>query len=144
MYILCCCLYNEWHNFYFKAITFLLTHCIAIQGYQFWCRADEDGSFYLQNIVTGNYSLYAWVPGFIGDYKLDATLTITSGKRLNRLAYIPLAIFSGVPRYSVFSLFEHFFWRLGNHMLVATSDIRPWFLIRTASYMYPLIQMLKY
>uniref|UniRef100_A0A0D9XAQ5 rhamnogalacturonan endolyase n=1 Tax=Leersia perrieri TaxID=77586 RepID=A0A0D9XAQ5_9ORYZ len=45
------------------------------KGYQFWCRADDDGSFYIRNIVAGDYNLYAWVPGFIGDYKLDATLT---------------------------------------------------------------------
>jgi rhamnogalacturonan endolyase len=50
-----------------------------LQGYQFWCRADADGSFYIKNIVAGDYNLYAWVPGFIGDYKFDATLTISSG-----------------------------------------------------------------
>ncbi|KAF7095679.1 hypothetical protein CFC21_097793 [Triticum aestivum] len=49
------------------------------KGYQFWCQADADGSFYIKNIVTGNYNLYAWVPGFIGDYRFDATLTISSG-----------------------------------------------------------------
>ncbi|TVU48579.1 hypothetical protein EJB05_08220 [Eragrostis curvula] len=61
------------------------------KGYQFWCRADDDGSFYIRNIVTGNYNLYAWVPGFIGDYKLDATLTIASGDDiyLGDLVYEP-------------------------------------------------------
>jgi len=61
------------------------------KGYQFWCRADVDGSFYIRNIVTGNYNLYAWVPGFIGDYKLDATLTIASGDDiyLGDLVYQP-------------------------------------------------------
>ncbi|XP_062192262.1 probable rhamnogalacturonate lyase B isoform X2 [Phragmites australis] len=61
------------------------------KGYQFWCRADVDGSFYIRNIVTGNYNLYAWVPGFIGDYKLDATLTIASGDDiyLGDLVYEP-------------------------------------------------------
>uniref|UniRef100_A0A0A9D143 Rhamnogalacturonan endolyase n=1 Tax=Arundo donax TaxID=35708 RepID=A0A0A9D143_ARUDO len=61
------------------------------KGYQFWCRADEDGSFYIRNIVTGNYNLYAWVPGFIGDYKLDATLSIASGDDiyLGDLVYEP-------------------------------------------------------
>ncbi|KAK3124067.1 hypothetical protein QOZ80_8AG0639980 [Eleusine coracana subsp. coracana] len=61
------------------------------KGYQFWCRADADGSFYIRNIVTGNYNLYAWVPGFIGDYKLDATLTIGSGDDiyLGDLVYEP-------------------------------------------------------
>ncbi|KAF0898364.1 hypothetical protein E2562_007212 [Oryza meyeriana var. granulata] len=53
------------------------------KAYQFWCRAEDDGSFCIRNIVTGDYNLYAWVPGFIGDYKLDATLTISSGQYLN-------------------------------------------------------------
>lgn len=61
------------------------------KGYQFWCRADADGSFYIRNIVTGNYNLYAWVPGFIGDYKFSATLTISSGDDiyLGDLVYEP-------------------------------------------------------
>ncbi|OEL17159.1 hypothetical protein BAE44_0021823 [Dichanthelium oligosanthes] len=61
------------------------------KGYQFWCRADVDGSFYIRNIVTGNYNLYAWVPGFIGDYKLDPALTIASGDDiyLGDLVYEP-------------------------------------------------------
>ncbi|KAM0915547.1 hypothetical protein ACQ4PT_010772 [Festuca glaucescens] len=61
------------------------------KGYQFWCRADADGSFYIKNIVAGNYNLYAWVPGFIGDYKFDATLTISSGDDiyLGDLVYEP-------------------------------------------------------
>ncbi|KAL5220219.1 hypothetical protein ABZP36_024932 [Zizania latifolia] len=61
------------------------------KGYQFWCRAEEDGSFYIRNIVTGDYNLFAWVPGFIGDYKLDATLTISSGDDiyLGDLVYEP-------------------------------------------------------
>jgi len=71
------------------------------QGYQFWCRADVDGSFYIRNIVTGNYNLYAWVPGFIGDYRLDATLTIASGKHLQLALCIPLAAFSFFLRYSI-------------------------------------------
>uniref|UniRef100_A0A1D1ZBA2 rhamnogalacturonan endolyase n=1 Tax=Anthurium amnicola TaxID=1678845 RepID=A0A1D1ZBA2_9ARAE len=49
------------------------------KGYQFWTRADSDGFFSISNIRTGNYNLYAWVPGFIGDYKYDVTITITSG-----------------------------------------------------------------
>uniref|UniRef100_A0ACD6AEH5 Uncharacterized protein n=1 Tax=Avena sativa TaxID=4498 RepID=A0ACD6AEH5_AVESA len=61
------------------------------KGYQFWCRADADGSFYIKNIVAGNYNLYAWVPGFIGDYRFDAALTISSGDDiyLGDLVYEP-------------------------------------------------------
>ncbi|MCL7034613.1 hypothetical protein MKW94_014992 [Papaver nudicaule] len=39
------------------------------KGYQFWTTADKDGNFSVSNIRTGDYNLYAWVPGFIGDYK---------------------------------------------------------------------------
>ncbi|KAL5844536.1 hypothetical protein ACOSQ3_010590 [Xanthoceras sorbifolium] len=47
------------------------------KGYQFWTRADADGYFSITNIRTGNYSLYAWVLGFIGDYRYDFNITIT-------------------------------------------------------------------
>lgn len=49
------------------------------QGYQFWSRADEDGYFCINNIRTGDYNLYAWVPGFIGDYKYDVIITPRAG-----------------------------------------------------------------
>ncbi|KAG1361069.1 putative rhamnogalacturonate lyase B [Cocos nucifera] len=54
-----------------------------LQGYQFWTRADENGSFTITNVRTGDYNLYAWVPGFIGDYKYDAAITITSGNNID-------------------------------------------------------------
>ncbi|CAI0549645.1 unnamed protein product [Linum tenue] len=47
--------------------------------YQFWTKADEDGFFSINNVLTGDYNLYAWVPGFVGDYRCDATVSITSG-----------------------------------------------------------------
>ena len=46
------------------------------QGYQFWIQADKDGHFLIQNIVPGDYNLYAWVPGFIGDYRYQTKITI--------------------------------------------------------------------
>lgn len=49
------------------------------QGYQFWTRADEDGYYSIKNIREGQYNLYAWVPGFIGDYRYDAAINITAG-----------------------------------------------------------------
>lgn len=49
------------------------------QGYQFWTRADENGYFCINNIRAGDYNLYAWVPGFIGDYRYDYLVTIISG-----------------------------------------------------------------
>ncbi|KAK6245805.1 hypothetical protein SCA6_008895 [Theobroma cacao] len=47
------------------------------KGYQFWTRADADGYFLISDVRTGDYNLYAWVPGFIGDYKKNAIVTIT-------------------------------------------------------------------
>ncbi|EPS71848.1 hypothetical protein M569_02906, partial [Genlisea aurea] len=52
------------------------------KDYQFWTVADEMGSFSVRNIRTGTYNLYAWVPGFIGDYKNEAMITITSGSEI--------------------------------------------------------------
>ncbi|KAI3859552.1 hypothetical protein MKX03_024006 [Papaver bracteatum] len=49
------------------------------KGYQFWTRTDEDGYFSVFDIRNGDYNLYAWVPGFIGDYKCDTDITITAG-----------------------------------------------------------------
>lgn len=49
------------------------------QDYQFWTRADEMGCFSINNIRPGDYNLYAWVPGFLGDYKSDVLVTITPG-----------------------------------------------------------------
>ncbi|KAJ3692874.1 hypothetical protein LUZ60_011969 [Juncus effusus] len=49
------------------------------KGYQFWTRADEFGNFSICNVLTGDYNLYAFIPGFIGDYKFDSTISISSG-----------------------------------------------------------------
>ncbi|KAL5705486.1 rhamnogalacturonan endolyase [Ranunculus cassubicifolius] len=49
------------------------------KGYQFWTRTDGDGNFIISDVRAGNYNLYAWVPGFIGDYKKDNDISIASG-----------------------------------------------------------------
>ncbi|KDP41513.1 hypothetical protein JCGZ_15920 [Jatropha curcas] len=49
------------------------------KDYQFWTRADESGCFSIKNVRTGDYNLYAWVPGFIGDYRCEVAITLTSG-----------------------------------------------------------------
>ncbi|XP_042486945.1 probable rhamnogalacturonate lyase B [Macadamia integrifolia] len=61
------------------------------KGYQFWTKADTDGYFSISDVRTGDYNLYAWVPGFIGDYKYDVVVTITSGCDfdLGELVYEP-------------------------------------------------------
>ncbi|GMJ02531.1 hypothetical protein like AT1G09890 [Hibiscus trionum] len=50
-----------------------------VKGYQFWTRADEDGYFCINHIRTGDYNLYAFVPGFIGDYRYDVIITPSAG-----------------------------------------------------------------
>nr|XP_027094499.1 probable rhamnogalacturonate lyase B [Coffea arabica] len=61
------------------------------KDYQFWTKADTNGNFSITNIRTGDYNLYAWVPGFIGDYKSDVPITITSGCKIEMgdLTYQP-------------------------------------------------------
>ncbi|KAG2291163.1 hypothetical protein Bca4012_007113 [Brassica carinata] len=53
------------------------------KGYQFWTRADKMGRFAIANVRPGSYSLYAWVIGFIGDYKYERDIIITPGKEIN-------------------------------------------------------------
>ncbi|XP_022136796.1 probable rhamnogalacturonate lyase B isoform X2 [Momordica charantia] len=52
------------------------------KGYQFWTRTDNHGNFFIQNIRAGVYNLYAFVPGFIGDYKYEANITIEPGSKM--------------------------------------------------------------
>lgn len=49
------------------------------QGYQFWTKTDADGSFSIEHVRIGDYNLYAWVPGFIGDYRYDAIISVSAG-----------------------------------------------------------------
>ncbi|KAL3655230.1 hypothetical protein CASFOL_001016 [Castilleja foliolosa] len=49
------------------------------KDYQFWSRTDETGYFSINYVRTGNYYLYAFVPGFIGDYRNGVIITITPG-----------------------------------------------------------------
>ncbi|XP_022727817.1 probable rhamnogalacturonate lyase B isoform X1 [Durio zibethinus] len=49
------------------------------KNYQFWTKANENGFFSIRNIRPGDYNLYAWVPGFIGDYRHEVVITISSG-----------------------------------------------------------------
>lgn len=51
----------------------------SFQDYQFWTRADMNGFFTINNVRPGDYNLFAWVPGFIGDYRFGDFVKITSG-----------------------------------------------------------------
>ncbi|XP_066357081.1 uncharacterized protein [Miscanthus floridulus] len=56
------------------------------KGYQFWTTTTTDGScggggfrFTIANVRPGVYSLYAWVPGVLGDYVSASSVTVTAG-----------------------------------------------------------------
>ncbi|KAK7386695.1 hypothetical protein VNO78_27030 [Psophocarpus tetragonolobus] len=61
------------------------------KGYQFWTEADKVGHFTIENIVPGDYDLYAWVPGVFGEYKYKTTIIITPGGiiQLDSLIFSP-------------------------------------------------------
>ncbi|KAI3451280.1 hypothetical protein Pfo_007945 [Paulownia fortunei] len=52
------------------------------KGYQFWTQTDPNGNFLIKNVIPGTYSLFAWVPGTIGDYKHASDITITPGSNV--------------------------------------------------------------
>ncbi|KAL0440027.1 UNVERIFIED_CONTAM: hypothetical protein Slati_2485700 [Sesamum latifolium] len=64
---------------------------VEAKGYQFWTNADEEGSFYITNIRPGAYNIYAWIPGFIGDFRCDKDIVITAGSEIDvgDLVYVP-------------------------------------------------------
>jgi len=53
------------------------------RGYQFWTKTDEEGHFTIENVREGDYNLYAWVPGFVGDYKYGFNITVRAGSKIN-------------------------------------------------------------
>ncbi|XVF59126.1 hypothetical protein PTKIN_Ptkin07bG0250300 [Pterospermum kingtungense] len=61
------------------------------KGYQFWTQTDLHGRFNIKNVRPGDYNLYAWVHGFIGNYKLHLNITIQPGNKisLGTLIYDP-------------------------------------------------------
>ncbi|CAF2260110.1 unnamed protein product [Brassica napus] len=61
------------------------------KGYQFWSKADEEGYFCIKNVRSGCYNLYAFVPGFIGDYHNETVFDISPGSNtcLGELVYEP-------------------------------------------------------
>lgn len=48
-------------------------------GYQFWTRTHKNGSFTIKHVRAGTYNLYAWVPGFVGNFKYENNIIINQG-----------------------------------------------------------------
>ncbi|KAI7741688.1 hypothetical protein M8C21_007229 [Ambrosia artemisiifolia] len=69
----------------------LVRDSITSMDYQFWSEANCTGDFSINNIRCGEYNLYAWVPGFLGDYRYHLPITITPGCDINvgNLVYEP-------------------------------------------------------
>ncbi|KAL6641955.1 hypothetical protein ACP70R_020136 [Stipagrostis hirtigluma subsp. patula] len=53
------------------------------KNYQFWTRATSSGKFTIGNVREGVYNLYAWVPGFLGDYMYTSSVTIKPGRAID-------------------------------------------------------------
>ncbi|KAG8089166.1 hypothetical protein GUJ93_ZPchr0011g28882 [Zizania palustris] len=53
------------------------------KNYQFWTRAAPTGGFSIGNVTAGAYNLYAWVPGFLGDYMYTSLVTVTQRCSIN-------------------------------------------------------------
>lgn len=49
------------------------------KGYQFWTQSDNDGYFKLLNVRAGDYDLYGWVPGVLGEYKKEGSVKVQPG-----------------------------------------------------------------
>lgn len=56
---------------------------IESKGYQFWSQADVNGYFTIENVCPGNYHLYGWVPGVLGDYMKEGSINIYPGCRID-------------------------------------------------------------
>lgn len=52
---------------------------LQTMGYEFWTRADANGRFVIPKVRPGNYSLYASVPGNVGEAKIE-TVEVPSGR----------------------------------------------------------------
>ncbi|XP_056697230.1 probable rhamnogalacturonate lyase B [Spinacia oleracea] len=54
-----------------------------MKGYQFWTQTDHEGKFLIKGVHVGTYNFYAWVPGYIGDFKSASIVNIQSGKQIS-------------------------------------------------------------
>jgi rhamnogalacturonan endolyase len=66
------------------AVVFLTSPCkewqLQFKDYTFATRADKDGKFNIKSIRPGTYTLYAYAPGIIGEYRKDNVTVKASGE----------------------------------------------------------------
>ena len=48
------------------------------RGYQYWVKADAGGNFVISDVQPGTYSLFAWGPGEVGQYRQDSIVVAAS------------------------------------------------------------------
>lgn len=102
-------IYSYYNNSHFYSV--YINFCFFLillgqKGYQFWTKADRKGKFIIENVRAGNYSLYAWGFGFIGDYKYEQNITITPGIYIRIIFhYNPILI---IARESMLGLTVHY------------------------------------
>ena len=64
-----------------EAVVFLTSPCkewqLQFKDYLFAAQADKEGKFQIKNIRPGTYTLYAYAPGIIGEYRQD-NVTVTA------------------------------------------------------------------
>lgn len=70
---------NKVENNKFVLIVIFKLILFQFQGYQFWTQTDKEGHFVIKNVIPGTYSLFAWVPVVVGDYKHVSDINITPG-----------------------------------------------------------------
>lgn len=60
-------------------------------GYQFWSHADADGKFSLANVRPGTYTLYAFTPGVMAEFRRDGVAVTAGGNiDLGKLPWTPV------------------------------------------------------
>jgi rhamnogalacturonan endolyase len=66
------------------AVVFLTSPCdewqLQFKEYIFTTRADKDGKFHINHVRPGSYTLYAYAPGIIGEYRQDNVTVQPSGE----------------------------------------------------------------
>ncbi|XP_051126823.1 uncharacterized protein LOC127248504 [Andrographis paniculata] len=65
------------------------------KGYQFWTQADDAGNFIIKNVIPGTYTLYASIPGIIGDFKYYLNITIKAGSQVQEKNIVFKALRNG-------------------------------------------------
>ncbi len=73
--------FTNWFTRFGGGLPHLVDWQTDAKNYQFWARADADGSFTIPNVRPGNYSLHAIADGVLGDLTVT-NIGVATGKNL--------------------------------------------------------------